>query len=641
MADTDAAESGTDRRTFLHCAQKAPRKHRPNPLPKPASIPENLSKYRKDSYKIIVMIMKTRLLFAAAFAAAFAACAKEKVVERPAFSSGNLSFCPKTLILGEASTTIGFKLQGYSWSLDSLSHLAAGEKTYRMTGAKVFRRSEDGTVKSEELLLNGGYFPNENGIPDSVSIDFEPVDPEVKAVDFIEFEGSNFNSFGIRLDGKCYPFALEKAGKFPYAADEPLPAIEPRFGEARLTGSIFRGDGTQTYAKVLGIDNRLSDDRCLHLNENSYRLASGSSHLAYVTISNYEKRFRVMMIPGYDNRFSVDEPAYWASVTGASRKPIPTDRIIQFEGAFADLQQVLYDEQDFENSMWDVAPEMLWDAVQKELHKIENNRKYSRRQKEFGRLKIEYDYLKQYTNFAKKDKATLKDTHAKELEILKDGRSFYLIGNADFLQYAHANHIDGVVTDWMEGFEKAENMAKRIRSLEVMPETAFDSIPEMFHHEVKELNDSTRAMVEKYRASANEVRLMNVPDCAGSEFFDKVVSENPDVVLVFDLWATWCGPCMQGIKAMKPLKEEWAGRPIRFVYVTEEDSPAKDWTREIASMPGLHYRLPGDMWNELLGESRGIPQYFVYDRHGNRSGSQLGWGDVDSIKHMVKEALEK
>lgn len=247
--------------------------------------------------------------------------------------------------------------------------------------------------------------------------------------------------------------------------------------------------------------------------------------------------------------------------------------------------------------------------MQSKIQNIEHNKNYSRRQKDYGRLRVEKTYLSRYTRFVKDGLAGIQDSHAADLEILKDGRSFYLINDDKFLDYAHANNISGIVTKWMEGFAKA-------------------------------MNNSTRTAVERLRNATNEIKVMETPDCTGEEFIGKVVKENPGVVLFFDLWATWCGPCMRGIKEMEPLKAELAGRPIRFVYVTNESSPSNQWTKQINTMPGIHYRLPNKIWNEIPKLS-GIPQYYIYDKQGNLFYEQTGFDKTEPLRQKINEVIEK
>lgn len=580
--------------------------------------------------------MKHQILYLA-MTLSLTATAKDKVVDNPAFSKGGMSFRPKMVIMGKNSTTIGFKVRGSSWRLAEESHLVADGKTYRMTKATVFTRTKDGTVTGYEALDPSKNYSNKE---DSVCAEFEPLDPKVKVFDFFEEEYSSFNTSGIRLDGKRYPFVLGKPKPYPYSKDEPLCPIEPKYGKAKYTCNIYRPDGTAEKAVMFGLNNCFSGDRFLDFTKNGYQIEASRPYNALVGAPYPDNQFPLMMIPGYETIVSVDEAAYIASKLGMGKKKIPMHQIIQFEGPLADLEQVHYDERGIYYEFERYSPDSLWTALQNKIKNIENNKNYSRRQKDYGRLRAETYYLWHYMRFVKDSLVGIQDIHAADLEILKDGRSFYTVNGAGLLNYAHANHIGGVFTEWMEGFAKAMNMAKRMRNMELMPEAAFDTIPQIYHKELKAMNDSTRTAIERLREKANEVKVMETPNCTGEEFIGKVVRENPGVVLFFDFWATWCGPCMNGIREMEPLKAELAGRPIRFVYVTNESSPANQWTKQINSMPGIHYRLPNDIWNQIPKLS-GIPQYYIYDKQGNLFYEQTGFGVIDPLKEKIEEAIGK
>lgn len=582
--------------------------------------------------------MKQSLLFAIAMMASSAALAKDKVVDRPAFSSGGASFCPCTVVLGKSATTIGFKVSsGGTWGLSEESHLTSDGKTYRMTKATVFKRSK-GQVMNIEALDPSKHYTCEY---DSVSAEFEPLDANVKAFDFVELEKSGFNTHGIRLDGKHYPFALGKPKPYPYAKDEPLCPITPQYGKARYTLNVYRHDGTKIQENIamFGLYKRFSGDRFLGFTENSYEIEASSTYLAAVAAPYPFQQFTVLMVPGYETAIHVDETASIGSYAKIYKKPLPTERIIQFEGPLADLQQVSFDERwIYHNTFYNAPADSLWEALQGKVQQMEKNKAYSRRQKDYGRLWAESRYLMRYMDYVKDGSATLQDSHATDLALLKDGRSFYLMGDDTYLQYAHANHIGGVVTEWMEGYARAMNLAKRIRGMEAVPEAAFDTISSIYRTELQSMNDSTRLAIERLREAADEVKVMDTPDCTGEEFIAKVVRENPGMVLFFDLWATWCGPCMSGIKAMEPLKSQWVGRPIRFVYVTNESSPANQWTKQIASMPGIHYRLPDAIW-KAIPNLDGIPQYYIYDSQGKLSYEQTGFGRINPLKEKIEEIL--
>ena len=93
----------------------------------------------------------------------------------------------------------------------------------------------------------------------------------------------------------------------------------------------------------------------------------------------------------------------------------------------------------------------------------------------------------------------------------------------------------------MEGFRRAGNMARRLQNMEQMPEAAFDTIPALFRSELKAMNDSVGAILERQKAMAGKSEVKVTPDVPAEEFLKAVVSEYPGKVVFFDFWDTWCG----------------------------------------------------------------------------------------------------
>jgi thiol-disulfide isomerase/thioredoxin len=73
----------------------------------------------------------------------------------------------------------------------------------------------------------------------------------------------------------------------------------------------------------------------------------------------------------------------------------------------------------------------------------------------------------------------------------------------------------------------------------------------------------------------------NVPKDAGfrlkgldGKFYD--TSEMRGDVLVVSFGATWCVPCTWELVAIEELKEEYAGKPVKFMWVNIEDTKRTD-----------------------------------------------------------------
>ena len=110
--------------------------------------------------------------------------------------------------------------------------------------------------------------------------------------------------------------------------------------------------------------------------------------------------------------------------------------------------------------------------------------------------------------------------------------------------------------------------------------------------------------------------------------------------VVIDIWATWCGPCRAGHKAMKPMKEEMKGKNVQFVYITSPSSPLATWQEMIKDIDGDHYYLTKEQYDCILDkyESDGIPTYAIYDPQGQMTFKKIGFPDINQFKKEIEKA---
>lgn len=105
--------------------------------------------------------------------------------------------------------------------------------------------------------------------------------------------------------------------------------------------------------------------------------------------------------------------------------------------------------------------------------------------------------------------------------------------------------------------------------------------------------------------------------------FDTLIAPYRGKVIYLDFWGTWCGPCKENMKLVKPLKEKLEGRnDIVFMYLANR-SPEEDWKSVIAEMDltgenVVHYRLPENqqaMIERLFNVSK-FPTYLLINKEG-------------------------
>ena len=133
--------------------------------------------------------------------------------------------------------------------------------------------------------------------------------------------------------------------------------------------------------------------------------------------------------------------------------------------------------------------------------------------------------------------------------------------------------------------------------------------------------------------------------------FDEVKPENilqtildryKGKAVLIDMWATWCGPCRAGHKAMAPMKEQMKGQNVQFVYITSPSSPMSTWQEMIKEIDGDHYYLTKEQYSYILAkyESSGIPTYAVYNTQGEQTYKVIGFPGNEEIRKRLEEAMK-
>ena len=168
--------------------------------------------------------------------------------------------------------------------------------------------------------------------------------------------------------------------------------------------------------------------------------------------------------------------------------------------------------------------------------------------------------------------------------------------------------------------------------------------PKGFENQLAEIHSYVYAKNEQQIAeelAGNEsVFFKKYDDVAPENILQTILDNYKGKAVLIDMWATWCGPCRAGHKAMAPLKEELKGRNIKFIYITPPSSPPTTWLEMMKDIDGDHYYLTEEQNHYILQhfESSGIPTYAIYDTKGHQTYKSIGFPGNDVIRKELEKA---
>lgn len=171
--------------------------------------------------------------------------------------------------------------------------------------------------------------------------------------------------------------------------------------------------------------------------------------------------------------------------------------------------------------------------------------------------------------------------------------------------------------------EQAEALNDRMTQLQEVTEAEIATVALPYKSVIQTKWEEYTSLMQKL-AENKGGRLCDTPNVAPAEMIKAIVAQYKGKAVYVDLWATWCGPCKQGIKAMLPHHDDFSHDDVQFVYITDESSPLDKWRAMTLDMQGDHYRLKS--MSGLEPAISGIPRYLIFDREGHLSFDAAGFG---------------
>lgn len=103
-------------------------------------------------------------------------------------------------------------------------------------------------------------------------------------------------------------------------------------------------------------------------------------------------------------------------------------------------------------------------------------------------------------------------------------------------------------------------------------------------------------------------------------------------VLVVNLWATWCAPCVEEMPTLGALQRRFEGR-LRVIPISvDSEGERENAQRQLAQLSGGSLPFLIDITRGVLfdAQAAGMPVTIIYDRQGREVARLAGGADWDS-----------
>lgn len=106
-------------------------------------------------------------------------------------------------------------------------------------------------------------------------------------------------------------------------------------------------------------------------------------------------------------------------------------------------------------------------------------------------------------------------------------------------------------------------------------------------------------------------------------------------ILVVNLWATWCAPCMDEMPTLGALQRRFEGRLKVIPVSVDSEADLERAQRELADLSGGSLPFLNDMSRGVLFDvaAPGLPVTIIYDRNGRELARLAGganWGGPEA-----------
>jgi thiol-disulfide isomerase/thioredoxin len=204
----------------------------------------------------------------------------------------------------------------------------------------------------------------------------------------------------------------------------------------------------------------------------------------------------------------------------------------------------------------------------------------------------------------------------------------YLSSNDYFTEELIANggkeELEKAINDYKSAYDDLKTKFSTVDSTHV---ALMDRNVEGTSMQLRQFMTSKIAMRETFPKGSPSPTFGNYENYAGGSMS---LSDLRGKYVYFDIWATWCGPCIKEIPSLKKVEKQYEGKNIQFVSISVDEgrgyrgdkaSAYAGWKKMIAEkeLGGIQLIADNGFQSQFIKDYQinGIPRFILVDPEGN------------------------